>query len=226
MDILKTGIPGLDESLGGGLPKNHSILVIGGPGTGKTIFSMQFLYNGIRKYKEKGLYITLEESPDKIMDNMKNAFGWNLAKLVKDKQLFFEAPRNFVLKDLLDLIDKAVDRGVKRIVLDSVNLLTLGFESGYKFRRGFYELLDKIRQFDCTMMITAERNTNELGKPHVGLEEYLVDGVIVLYNPTKEDSRLRAIEIMKMRGINHSNKLVPFGIEKDGISVYHKQRII
>jgi circadian clock protein KaiC len=226
MDLIKTGIPGFDEALKGGLPKNRHILLIGGPGTGKTIFATQFLYNGVKKYKEKGLFISLEEPVEKLTEDMKSAFGWDLAKMIKDKQLFFETPRNFVLKDLLDIVDEGVGKGAKRVVLDSVNLLSLGFESGYKFRRGFYELLEKIRQLDCNMIITAERDTNELGKPHVGLEEYIVDGVIVLYNPTKEDSRLRAIEIMKMRGISHSNKLSPFGIEKGGIKVYHKQRII
>jgi RecA/RadA recombinase len=89
-DYTSTGIAGADKILGEkGIPRGHSILVAGGPGSGKTTFAMQFLYKGVTQYNEPGIYISLDEDPEDVKKNM-SKFGWDLGKLEQEKKLAFK----------------------------------------------------------------------------------------------------------------------------------------
>ena len=139
-DYILTSIPGVDKILGNqGIPRGHSILISGGPGSGKTTFSMQFLYMGIKEHKEAGLYITLDEDPEDIRKNM-SGLGWDLEKLEKEKKLLFinVSPvrmattekagllqlgmKEFKLVKLLEEIKNGIKEiNAKRIVIDPNN---------------------------------------------------------------------------------------------------------
>jgi circadian clock protein KaiC len=107
MEKLRTGISGLDEMLNGGIPKKRHIAVFGGPGTGKTSLAFEYLYHGANEEDQNGLYLTLEESPEDIVENMKNQFSAfkNVDELIKKKKLFFETPENFTVESILEALE-------------------------------------------------------------------------------------------------------------------------
>ena len=138
---VSSGVPGVDNILEGkGIPRGHTILISGGPGSGKTTFAMQFLHNGATKYQESGIYVTLDEDPEDIRKNMKN-FGWNIKKLEDDKKLIFVnvspvritsfekdglieiGMKEFRLVKLLEAIKKGVEEvGASRVIVDPLTI--------------------------------------------------------------------------------------------------------
>ena len=153
-DYIQTGISGVNAILGGvGIPHGHTILMSGGPGSGKTTFAIQFLYTGATEYGEPGLYITLDEEPEDIKKNM-SQFGWDLDKLEREKKLIFinvspvrVAPteragliqlgmKEFKLVKLLEAVRTGVEGiGAKRVVIDPVTIFMLQFTTGH-FSKG------------------------------------------------------------------------------------------
>lgn len=225
---ISTGIPGFDELIEGGFEKNSTNVIVGGPGAGKTIFALQFIYNGITKFNENGLYISLEEKKDKIYKHMKK-FGWDFEKLEKEgKFVFIRYPPEQIEKFIEEapyIKDTIREKNIKRVVIDSATSLLLLQPDAYQRRQMFLKLMEIINNWGCTVLLTSE------GK-QIGGEirarfniEFLVDSVIVIHIIRKGDVKDKAIEVTKMRGAAHSNRLILMKIGKNGISLYPTQRV-
>ncbi len=227
-DRVPTGIPGLDEVMEGGFEEGSYNLVAGGAGSGKSIFAMQFLVTGIEKYNEPGIYVTFEEKKENVYRHML-AFGWDLAKYEKlGKFEFIEYTPEQVKKMLEEgggLIESLIKKiNAKRIVLDSITAFSLLFKDELNRRQGILSLIDLMRKWSITALLTAEFEPN-VERPSSSSIEFEVDSIILLYYPREGDTRKRALEILKMRGTEHSKKIFPLRITDKGITIYPKERI-
>jgi KaiC/GvpD/RAD55 family RecA-like ATPase len=247
MERTETGIKGFDELLGGGLPKGKCVLIVGGPGSGKTIFAMQYLLNGTRK-DERGLYITLDERPDHVKSDMAS-FGWDIDKLESEgKILLLDATPlrrsrrslpeaesyeyeigvslpELTLQSLIRTVQKIVDEeGIQRIAVDPITSMVLRYHELPKRRRAVLMFFDALINTECTSIVTSELRTGALDRGFA-IEEFLSQGVILLHTLVHEGNVIKAIQIEKMRGIQHDTQLRPYQIGKDGIEVFPKDRV-
>ncbi len=228
-DHVPTGIPGLDELIEGGFEKGSVILVAGDTGTGKSTFAMQYLYNGATMYNEPGVYLTFEEKKDAIYKHNLR-YGWNLKKLEEHKKLLIlQYPPHDIDRFILEgeiIEDTIKDMKATRLVIDSITSFALIFDSQYKRKLGIIKVLELLKKWGCTTLLTSEGSTVETGevRARFGLG-YLADGLIHLYNIRQGDQRQKAIEVVKMRGIAHSNLIVPFEFKQTGIELYPNQPV-
>ncbi|MDD1765690.1 MAG: KaiC domain-containing protein [Methanomassiliicoccales archaeon] len=225
MDRVKTGIVGLDEMLEGGFPRSHTVVVMGSFGTGKTTFGLQFLSEGL-KQGEKGIYITLEEDERSIIDDAKS-FGWDLKPAIDSKKLSIVKleptdAKTTISRIKSDLPDFIKSFGATRIVIDSISLLNMLFESDHEKRSNLFHLVQMIKKTGATCLMTAEVKDNNPLVSRDGLIEYTADGVISLrYDEPAEKSEIQlTIRIVKMRRINHSRRVKPYSITSNGIEVH------
>lgn len=226
---IKTGIEGLDVLLKGGLPSGRGVLLIGGPGTGKTVMLTEFIYRGITKVNQNGVFVTFEERPWDIIQNM-TSFGWDLAKLVKQKKLSFidASPRidyeeisyHYELTPLLERIKYAVKNiGAKRVVIDGIGHLFDKFTNKKIIREIIYAISDELKKMDVSFMISAEQLMNSL---IYTVEEYVSDGVINMTSETFQNQTVRSIEIIKVRGSSYIDGKTTFEINQNGLTIFPK----
>lgn len=225
---VATGVEGLDNVIGGGLIPSTVNLVGGGAGCGKSIFSMQFLYEGIRKYKEPGMYISFEEDLPMITRNFLT-LGWELKPLLDDKKLTilyfqpeqvdrFLAAGGGTIRDLIE------ERGIRRVVIDSLSAFSLLFASDIERRKGLLKLFQSLRDWGVTALMTSEQEPDP--DKHIStILEFQVDGVILLYNVRKGEVRERSLEVFKMRATKHSAKIFPMQISQNGIVIFPEEAI-
>ena len=217
---VKTGIPGLDEILNGGIPRGSIVLLSGGVGAGKTIFGLQFIYKGATDYNEPGLFVTLEEDKSKIIENSK-VFGWDFERLEKEKKAFIVKAELYKFDALKNLIlDYITSMGIKRVVIDTITTLSLLFERPIELKKSIIDLGTLFKSKDCTGIVTSEipEGSNKISL--FGVEEFATDGVIVLHLIRSGNFVIRAIEVKKMRATDFLMKLHPMKINKKGIIVY------
>lgn len=227
MDRVKTGISGLDEMLNGGIPAGRHVALYGGPGAGKTSFCYEFLYQGA-KLGENGLYISLEETADDIVENMKSTFPLltDTASLIEGKKLELIKPEKLDLEEVANLLeDRITSNGIKRAVIDSATMIRLSFKSDVEYRQTLFEFLSLLRNLDVTTITTVEASSARREEMRFDIEHFVMDGIINLYNLDREDRRVRALEIFKMRGTDHSRDLVPFKVTPSGIKVYVGEKV-
>lgn len=225
---IPTGIPGLDDMMEGGFERGSINVVAGESGTGKSILSLQFLYNGAVRHGDTCLYITFEEEKEQIKEHMMRV-GMNLEELESKKKLFiYEYSPQEVEKFASDggAIEKVIrSNGVDRLVLDSITSYAVLFENEQKRRAAVVKLLDTIKRWGCTSLLPSEASTvSALGEVRAKFGiEYLADSLLAIYSIRKGDVREMALEILKMRGTAHSKKLAPMKISKEGIVLYPDQ---
>ena len=227
MERVKTGITGLDEMLNGGIPAKRHVALYGGPGSGKTSFGFEFLYRGA-KAKENGVYITMEETSDDIIQNMKTTFPMftDVPKLVKEKKLNIVKPNKLELEEVANILEEQItDNDVSRAVIDSATMIRMAFSSEIEYRQTLFEFLSLLRNLDCTSITTLEASSPVKSEIKFDIEHFVMDGIINLYNLDREDKRIRALEIFKMRGTDHSRELVPFKVTPSGIKVYVGEKV-
>jgi KaiC/GvpD/RAD55 family RecA-like ATPase len=248
MERIKTGIKGLDEMLQGGLPKGRTILVVGSPGSGKTTFGMQFLVGGAN-LGEPGLYISLEEKPERMKSNLVS-FGWNLDSLEHDGKItFIDATElrkpsrrisqgamsaedritlalpEITLGSLLRTIRKiAAEENTQRIVVDPITSLMLRYGEEAKRRRALLLFFDALQSLECSIIMISELRTSVLER-RFQLEEFLSEGVILLHTMVHEGNVIRGMQVEKMRGIAHDTQLRPYQITQSGVEVFPKDRV-
>jgi len=224
-EFIKSGIRGLDEILGGGLPKDSIVLLSGTCGTGKSIFGMNFLIEGAMK-GEPGIYIALEESPESNIQQMK-LFGWPVDDMIRNKKLMILQPELYNFDALLTTIEDSIDRiKAKRLVIDAISIIGMYFEDPYKVRKSILQLGALLKKMKCTTIAIDEVREGESSLSAYGVEEFVVDGVIVLYLIKRSNIYLRAAVIRKMRGVNHSTKIHPMEIKSPGgIVIYPSQEL-
>jgi circadian clock protein KaiC len=224
----RTGIQGLDEITGGGLPAGRPTLVSGGAGAGKTMFALEFLVRGATQYGEPGVFISFEET---IPDLTKNAasLGFDLGRLVADRKLFLDHVHiskneiaetgEYDLDGLFIRIADAVKRvGARRVVLDTIEALFGELPNPGILRAEIRRLFDWLKQHGLTTVITAERDRPDKLTRH-GIEEFVSDCVILLDHRIREEISTRRLRIVKYRGSTHGTNEYPFLIDEHGISV-------
>ncbi|MFH0961953.1 MAG: ATPase domain-containing protein [archaeon] len=224
IELVPSGMPGLDEMLGGGFERRSSILVSGEAGCGKSTLALQFLHNGIVKYNEPGIYISFEEDKADVYRHMK-VFGMDFEKLEAEKKLiYFRYPpheiENFLNEGKV-IQDSIEEIGAKRIVIDSITSFAMLFSDEYKRKMSILNLLQALKKWGCTTLLTSEGSFDTRGnfEAKFGLS-YLVDGILFLYNVRKGNTRERAFEVVKMRGIQHRTNICPLMIAGNGIELY------
>ena len=223
-----TGIQGLDEITGGGLPRGRPTLISGGAGAGKTLFGLEFLVRGATQFGEPGVFISFEESIPDLTKNVAS-LGFNLDQLVADKKLFVDqvsiAPSGlgetgeFDLEGLFIRIGDAVQRvGARRVVLDTIEALFGDLPNPVILRSEIRRLFNWLKQRGLTTVITAERDQPDKLTRH-GIEEFVSDCVILLDHRIREEISTRRLRIVKYRGSTHGTNEYPFLIDDQGISV-------
>lgn len=227
MNRISSGIPGLDELIEGGFPESSSILVSGGSGCGKSIFGLQYLYHGAKDKGEPGVYITLEEGSHNLWWNMQR-FKWVLLPLEKDNLLKiykFEPSDNLETsaKDQIKrIVDKVKEINAKRLVIDSISAFTFWFSDSSKVRSVLYSLIEQLRELDCTTILTCETNGKKDTLSMFGVEDFLADGLILLYFFPPN----RSMFVRKMRGTNHDKSIHPLSINDNGISINSREVVL
>jgi circadian clock protein KaiC len=239
---VDTGIPGLDGLVDGGLPANRVILVVGGPGTGKTILCSQFLYKGIYDNQEPGVFVSLDESKDHFYSEMKQ-FNWDFNKAEADRKFAFvdatRISRVAMLKEELykeesrslrgkrlsidrlieDLQTKISLTKAKRVAVDTLAALTYRFPDPVERRTAIVDLIESLADMGVTSVVTTE--LAYLGLERQALdEEFLVHGVIMMQTLFSGATTTRAIQVEKMRGAKVNPSLVPYSIGQNGVEVF------
>jgi len=218
-DKIRTGIPGLDKAMNGGIPKNQLMLLTGTSGTGKTILCSQYIYQGIKEYGEKGVYLTFEEPSHMIKDNMKK-FNWDFSELEKKGQFSFIKYDPYRAEDVLEALESAIrEIGAKRVVIDSVSALGLHIRDNEELRRTIFNISMMLSKIKCTSIMVSEIVHGTPGISRYGVEEFVSDSVLVLYYERHYSTFLRAVQVWKLRGSPHSQKLHPYEIGPSGIIV-------
>lgn len=219
---VKTGIKGLDSMLEGGIPEQQCVAVIGEFGTGKTTFALQFIWEGLSN-GEKAIYISLEENVEDISKNSA-LYGWNIEPYISDHKLLVikldpEDALNTIERINSDLPDQIREFGAKRVILDSVSLLSMLFNTEAEKRKGIFSLVKAIRESGATSIITAEVDPKNPSSSRDGLIEYVADGVIHLKYIERAEELRMTMCVIKMRRTNHSRKIRPYYITSKGIEV-------
>ena len=222
-----TGITGFDEITFGGLPQGRPTLIAGGAGSGKTMFAMEFIVNGITIYDEPGIYVTFEERQTDLVQNFASV-GFDLNQLVDDGRLIidnislnrtdYQETGEFDLDGLFIRLNMHVKKiGAKRVVLDTVEVLFSTFSEHAIIRSELQRLFGWFKENDLTAVITGEAGTASLTR--YGLEEYVADCVILLDNRIEDQAATRRLRIIKYRGSIHGLDEYPYLIDRDGVSV-------
>lgn len=223
MDKVSFDIPGMDEILKGGVLRDASVLVTGGPGTGKSIFGFQFIYNGAKK-NIPGLYITSEQSVSSLRESFEE-LGWDMddyenkglitvieQSVTSGKMLSLEAPLNLIKK-----------KKIQRVVLDSLTLFEFVYNKGLEFKKGIISFLKQIKEAGVTLVVISERDITDIDTFLYKSEDYLFDGMIILSKVRKGSSFERILHVVKMRGQEHAIDIYPYTIGKGGIKVMPKE---
>jgi circadian clock protein KaiC len=222
-----SGIEGLDEVTGGGLPRGRPTLVCGGAGCGKSLFAMEFLVRGALDHGEHGVFVSFEEGIEDMTQNVAS-LGFDLPELVRKKQIALDYVRierneieesgEYDLEGLFIRLQHAIDSvGAKRVVLDTIESLFSGLSNLAVLRAELRRLFKWLKDQRVTAIITAERGEGTLTRH--GLEEYVSDCVILLDHRVTEQLATRRLRIVKYRGSTHGTNEYPFLIDADGISV-------
>ena len=228
IERVPTGVDGLDRMLRGGLPRGRTILLLGGPGSGKTILSVQFLYRGIYDYGENGVYVSLDESRGHLYREME-AFGWRLEDAEREGRfIFIDAhPRRvrFDMGRLKSRIEDAVEEiSAGRVVIDPLTSLTLIYPDVVRRREVILELFSLLEGLGTTNIATLELRARGLERG-VQLEEYLAHGVIILQRVKADRGLVKTMEVEKMRGIDHDDQPRPYRITGRGLEVYAEEQV-
>jgi len=241
-EVLKTGIKGFDELFSDkGIPKGNSVLIAGGPGTGKSILCRQICYNLVSKGK-KCMYVSFEESKERISRSM-GQFGWNVDKYIKSN--------NFLIQKInpLDILRMKfgslggsgsateVSYKIKPLVIpkefqpdfiavDSLSaIIAASITKDKNYRVYLQQLFSFFEETKATSFLITETDPIPTRYSDTGIEEFLADGIVVLYNVHKKDERENAIEVLKMRYGKHEKKIVLLKITEKGIKIYPDKKV-
>jgi len=220
---LISGIAGFDLIANGGVPKGRTTLVVGTAGSAKTVFAAQFLANGIQNRGETGVFVTFEEEPDDIRNNLLS-FGWDIrAWEVEHRWYFVDAspqPEGDIIEAgyydlgaLLARIEYAIKQiNAQRVVMDSLGAIFTQLTDSTIIRRELFRIASALKHLQVTAIMTAERIEEYGPISRYGVEEFVTDNVVILRNVLEDEKRRRTIEILKFRGTTHQKGEFPFTI--------------
>ena len=226
MELTQTGIDGVDSILNGGIVKNATVLVSGNPGTGKSIFGIQFIYNGVKDYDEKGIYLSFEENESDIREAAESIgfdefgdFVDNGDIKVYDKQVLL---RETDFSSTLDrLLDDLQESDYERLVMDSLTMFELFFETEKEKRTYLLQFSDILKQNGFTSLLINEQGAM-FPDTEISLENFLTDGNIYLFQTPTESGVNRYIWIAKMRKQDIKNDIFPMELGEGGIKVHER----
>ena len=224
IERVSSGISGLDKLIQGGFVKNSVNLLSGSTGTGKTIFALQYIWQGLQK-GENGVYISLEQEPEDIFSDVEY-FEWDFKEYIKKGKCIIEYLSSWQLEELpLIVLDKINEIKANRFVLDTLSLVCSELEPT-RIRTEISEFLRKLKHSGATSLLTCEIPEESKSISTFGVEEFLVDGVILLnYLEFVVGGSPRSLIVRKMRRTNHGSDVYPIEITKDGMvlrDVYSK----
>ncbi len=228
--MIKTGIPGFDTTLFEGIKKNSSVLVSGPPGSGKTIFGLQFIYSGAREYNEPGVYISLSQSVDEIKNDCKS-LGLDIEDLISKEKILLIDLRPFKIKGKIVGRDDSLYRAeqipfehltrfilnsikkikAKRIVVDSISILEMQYSDKFHMRQGLQGMIQSLENSNVTSLLISENNRSS--------ESFITSGIIELDNQIVNNKMKRTIKITKLRGIKHSEHVHSLELGSRGLHV-------
>ena len=221
---IKSGVKNFDRLVQGGFFENSANILIGGAGTGKTTFSIQFLQEGLKK-GEPCLYVTFEEKKENTYKEMKS-LGIDLQKYEDKNKFFYLEYNSNQIRTLLEEGGGAIEEiinvhKIKRLVIDSISPVQKQFNDELTKQEANVAMYDLIKSWRCTTIMTALTMCESCGIPvaSCGAPEYKADGVVYLYNIKIRGKRTRAIEVLKMRQTNHSQKTVRFDMTGKGLKI-------
>jgi circadian clock protein KaiC len=240
--VLKTNIQGFDELYEeGGIPRGNSVLVAGGTGTGKSTLCRQICYNLVSMGKNC-MYVSFEESIERIKKSMSN-FGWDIQKYMDENVLLIQKINpldilrmkfgsisgsgsateiSYKIKPLI--IPKGFNPEV--IVVDSLTaVISASLSKEKNYRVYLQQLFSFFEETGATSFLVTETEQIPKQFSETGIEEFLADGIIILYNLQKSDGRQNAIEVLKMRYSNHKKKIFSLEITTDGIKIFPDRQI-
>jgi circadian clock protein KaiC len=229
-DKASTGILGFDEITGGGLPHSRTTLLLGGPGSGKTIFSLQFLVHGAQHCKEPGIFVAFEESSKRIVANAKS-FGWNLTELQRKKLHFIDAQPmsdlvqsgNFDLGGMLAmLVAQTKAMGARRIVFDALDVVLALLPDLAAKRREVYRLHEWLLEHELSGLITAKAggdDASSITQQQFGFMQFMVDCAVILNHGVVDGVSQRNLRVQKYRGSSFDENESPFLISATGLEV-------
>jgi len=222
---VRTGINGFDDLIDGGFEKDSMVLIVGSAGTGKTLLSLQFLYEGVTKYNEPGIFLSFEEE-EKSLYKHAMQFGWDFKKIENEKKFKMLSFKPHQITKILEegggqIRDALKEIGAKRIVIDSITAYGLLFSDSYKRREKMLEFFTLLRKWEVTALVIVEDNPEEI-ESEEGSIGFISDAVVAMYYRHDEEKGLRihSLEVVKMRGTKHTNKLCAINFEENGITVY------
>src|SRR6185295_3543810 len=227
LEKISSGISGLDEITGGGLPRGRPTLVCGNAGCGKTLMAMEFLVRGATEHNEPGVFMSFEENEEELTTNVAS-LGFDLNLLAAQKKIVLDYVRiergeiqetgEYDLEGLFIRLNHAIDSiGAKRVVLDTMEGLFAALPNHSILRSELRRLFRWLKDKGVSAVITAERGDGLLTRH--GLEEYVADCVILLDHRVNEQLSTRRLRVVKYRGSVHGTNEYPFLISKDGFSV-------
>lgn len=244
---VSTGIPGFDELIEGGFPENASVLVCGGPGTGKTIFSEQFLVNGATQFKEKGLLVSFEQTAESIRKQVRQ-FGWDIEELEKKGLLTIMdiLPEDLSPKTVDEIKSKIQKEGIKRLVVDSLSTLIINapiytnssemkiqdiagdnvmlsppIVGEFVTQKFLYSFISKLRKVDnCTSLLIAEADQSGTYISRDTLSEFACDGIVQIKLEQLGGSYPRSVSVIKMRHTKTNEEAHALEINQDGITIH------
>ena len=240
-----TGIPGFDEIIGGGFPEGRVVLLLGEPGAGKTIFCSQFLFNGLTRFGENGLFVSMEEGKGHYTREM-GAFGWSFDSMEKDgKFAFVDASpirsmpgevkmgnltigrQDFSMISLLEVVrNNAKKIGAKRIVVDPISLLLAQYSDDSQRRKSLLDLVEALSEIGATCIMASELRRVGIRARTLQLEEFLAHGVIIMQTIAAGRTMERTIQVEKMRETEIDRQPRPYRITAKGIEAYPRESVI
>ena len=230
MERIKTGIKGFDELIEGGFVEKTANLITGPAGSGKSLFGMQFIYNGVRLYNETGIYITLEEGSDNIRNTMLT-YDMDIEKYINEGMLYIiylgevekdpskSARRIRGFESLAEFLSNLIKIShAKRVVVDSLSAIGIHYESTSDLRQGLFRFTRFLKENEVTSLLTSEAISKEK-MTRFGVEEFISDSFIQLMLREEEGVLNRYMLIRKIRFSSHDYRIHPYKIGSEGIII-------
>ena len=241
----QTGIPGFDEIIGGGFPQGRVVLLLGEPGAGKTILCSQFLLNGLTKFGENGVFVSLEESKVHYAREI-STFGWSFESVEKEGRFVFvdASPiraipgdvkvgnltigrSDFSLVSLLEVVRNSARRvNARRVVVDPISLLLAQYSDDSQRRKAVLDLVEALSELGATCLMSSELRRVGIRGRTLQLEEFLTHGVVIMQTIATGRTMERTIQVEKMRETQIDRQPRPYRITEKGIEVYPRESVI
>jgi len=224
VERVKTGVAGLDEILKGGIARNATVLVSGNPGTGKSILSMQFLYNGVHEFDERGIYLSFEETAEDIAQAADSIGFDEWRDCVESGDIVVYDKRDLLQQDDFSatfdrVLEYVAVEGYSRLVMDSYTMFSTFFESERERRTYLLRFVDILKETGLTTMLIAEQGAI-FPETEIDLENFLTDGNIYLTQVPSNADVNRYVWVAKMRKQDFDNEVFPMEIGQGGITVH------